>query len=407
MKTQISRPRIPSYRHYKPKNLGVVRINGRDIYLGKFDSAKSWQKYHQLIAEWHANGKSGHPRPTPNPSTGFIGINCVVEAYLDFARRYYTKDGVVGREYGNMVYALEPLCELYGLTSANEFGPKALKIVRQHLIDKGLTRGLINSRINRIRRCFKWAVAEEMIPPSVLHGLQALPGLRYGRSEARETEPIRPVSDANIDAVLPFLTPVVSAMVQIQRLTGMRPCEVVLMRPADIDRTGDVWVYEPLSHKNQWRGHRRLIPLGPQAQELLRPYLDRPPEVFVFSPREALEQKGVDRRRKRKTPITPSQSRRQRMKKPKRPKGERYTTSSYRRAIWYAVEAANKHIKDDADKIPSWYPLQIRHTRATEVRRQYGLDGAQSALGHKSCDVTQVYAEKNHELAKRIAKETG
>ena len=42
----------PKYRHYKPKNLGVVRIDGRDHYLGKFNSDESWEKYHRLLAEW-------------------------------------------------------------------------------------------------------------------------------------------------------------------------------------------------------------------------------------------------------------------------------------------------------------------------------------------------------------------
>jgi len=31
------RRRVPKYRHYKPKNLAVVRIEGRDHYLGKCD----------------------------------------------------------------------------------------------------------------------------------------------------------------------------------------------------------------------------------------------------------------------------------------------------------------------------------------------------------------------------------
>jgi integrase len=105
--------------------------------------------------------------------------------------------------------------------------------------------------------------------------------------------------------------------------------------------------------------------------------------------------------------MTPSQAKRRPKSKPKRPKRERYDTASYRRAIEYAVKAANKNRKQDEPQIPDWCPLQIRHTRATEVRKRYGLDGAQSALGHKNADVTQVYAEKNLELAVKIARETG
>ena len=41
----MTRPkkRIPQYRHYKPKDLGVVRIYGRDHYLGKYDSPARWE----------------------------------------------------------------------------------------------------------------------------------------------------------------------------------------------------------------------------------------------------------------------------------------------------------------------------------------------------------------------------
>jgi hypothetical protein len=45
---------IPKYRHYKPKNLGVVRIGGKDHYLGRYDSPEGWEKYHRLIAEHFA-----------------------------------------------------------------------------------------------------------------------------------------------------------------------------------------------------------------------------------------------------------------------------------------------------------------------------------------------------------------
>jgi hypothetical protein len=79
-------------------------------------------------------------------------------------------------------------------------------------------------------------VAEELVPPSVYHGLQAVSGLKKGRTEARETCPIRPVAEEHVEAVLPMRTPPVRAMVQVQRLSGMRPCEVVIMRPCDIDR---------------------------------------------------------------------------------------------------------------------------------------------------------------------------
>ena len=195
-------------------------------------------------------------------------------------------------------------------------------------------------------------------------------------------------------------------MIQLQWLTGMRPCEVVALRPCDIDSTGEIWFYEPFQHKNRWRGHSRKIPLGPRAQEILKPFLDRQPDAFLFSPREAEEWRQSQRRKQRMTPMTPSQAKRKPAAQPKRPRRDHYDTSSYQGAIDYGIKRANKS-RNGKERVPHWFPLQIRHSRGTEVRRLYGLDAAQAALGHARADVTEVYAEKNLELAIRIAKEMG
>jgi integrase len=406
MSTLSQPPRQPKYRHFKPRNLAVVRLDGKDHYLGKYDSKESWEKYYQLLADWKRNAGSLAP-PEPDPKSGFIGISCVIEAYINFATKYYAKNDPAGKELKCITYALEPLLTLYGLTDANQFGPKSLKLVREHMIGLDWSRKLINARINLIKRCFKWAVAEELVSPTVLLGLQAVQGLRYGRSEARETEPVRPVADEHVNATLPYLGSVVAAMVRLQRITGMRVCECTIMRPCDIDQTNDVWVYEPSIHKNLWRGHVRQVPLGPKAQEILKPFMNRRSDAFLFSPAEAEAARNAERRNNRKSPMTPSQAASKPKAKPGRAKGERYDTDSHRRAIDYAVKMANKKREPDEPVIPNWYPLQLRHTRATEVRKAYGLDGAQAALGHKNADVTQVYAEKNLQVAVRIAKETG
>jgi hypothetical protein len=91
----------PAYRHFKPRNLGVVRINGKDVYLGEFDSPASWEKYHRLIAELHAAERNGHafqPASTKQDGEPFFGINCLIEQYLEFARLYYQHDGKTTRE---------------------------------------------------------------------------------------------------------------------------------------------------------------------------------------------------------------------------------------------------------------------------------------------------------------------
>jgi integrase len=405
-----SRVHTPKYRHYKPKNLAVVRLDGKDVYLGRYDSAESWEKYHRLIAERLAAANSEQrllastsTASAPTPMT----VVEILNAYRKFASAYYSKDGCTTKEFVEMKHAARPVLKLYGCSSASQFGPLALKAVRQHMIaEERLSRGVINNRLNRIKRIFKWAVSEELIPSSVYESLRTVSGLRYGRSKARETEPVKPASWAWVEPVLQYVAPPVAAMIQLQWLTGMRPCEVVLMRASDIDMTSDVWVFEPQEHKNQWRGHQRLVPLGPKAQVIVKQFLKPSMTAFIFSPQDAESWHNNRRRLSRNTPMTPSHAARQLKVKPRRAKRERYDVDSYRRAIKYGIERANKSRQDD-EKIPQWFPLQLRHSRATELRKTYGIEAAQVALGHKHAAVTEVYAERNLEKAIALAKETG
>jgi len=82
---------------------------------------------------------------------------------------------------------------------------------------------------------------------------------------------------------------------------------------------------------------------------------------------------------------------------------------TYYRAVQYAIETGNKvnEAKKVEQQIPTWSPNQLRHTRATEVNNAFGYEAAQVTLGHAKADVTQIYAERNIDLAKRVARETG
>jgi integrase len=85
-------------------------------------------------------------------------------------------------------------------------------------------------------------------------------------------------------------------------------------------------------------------------------------------------------------------------KSPRRTAGRQYTKDSYNKAIRRACEAADVEI---------WSPNQLRHTRATEIRRDHGLEACQVILGHSRADVTQVYAERDHAKAREVMSLVG
>ena len=374
--------RTPSYRLHKPTGQAVVTINDKDFYLGRHGTPESRSKYDQLIAEWLVN-KRCLP-PASSPADG-LTLNEVILAYWHFVEGYYRhKDGTPTSEVNNIRQAIRSLRRLYGHTAACVFDSAALETVRQAMIDQGLSRKRINKDVARIKRLFKWAVVKKLVPASILPSVQAVEGLRAGRSAARETEPVKPVAEEHVRATHPFLSAKVRAMTELQLLAGMRPGEVIIMRGCDLNITGQVWTYTPNSHKTEHYGHQRVICLGPKAQEVVKPFLKTDLQAYLFSPKDARQAWFAARRKDRKSPMTPSQAKRKPKKNPKNAPGDRYLVSSYSHAVARACEKA---------RVPHWHPHQIRHTRATEIRAEYGLNAARVVLGHRSPQITEVYAE--------------
>ena len=376
-------PKAPSYRLHKPTGQAVVTLAGKDRYLGRHGTPESVAEYGRLVGEWMLNGR----RAAATASD--LTINELLVVYLDFADGYYRKNGEPTPEPAGLRLSFRPLRQHYGHTEVGEFGPSRLKAVRQAMIDARLCRPEINRRIGKIIRAIKWGVEAEMVSPTVLHGLKAVPGLKRGRTEAREPAPIRPVPDALVDAIRPHVSRQVWAMVDLQRLTGMRPGEVCIMRSSDLDTSGHIWLYTPQTHKTEHHGRERPIFLGPQAQAVLRPWLREEGTAYLFSPAEARVERFISMRENRKTPVQPSQ-RDRRKPKPDRLPADRYDPRSYHHAVRYGCAKAN---------VPNWHPHQLRHNAATRLRKEFGLDTARAVLGHSSTAVTEIYAELDRDKA--------
>jgi integrase len=266
------------------------------------------------------------------------------------------------------------------------------------MIEKNWCRAYINRQINRIRRMFRWGVSEEMLPPDVYHGLLAVEGLRKGKSKAREKAPVKQVPEMFVNAVLPMLLPPVRALVELQWHTGMRPGEALMMRGCDLDVTGRVWTYTPRSHKTEHHGHQRVIYLGPKAQAIVKPFLKANMEAYLFSPADADAFHRHQKRRSRKTPLTPSQRRRKPKRNRRRAPGIVYDIASYRRAIARACKKAD---------VPHWHPHQLRHSAGTRLRKEFGLEIARAVLGHRTPKITEIYAELDGKLAAEVMGKIG
>ena len=326
---------------------------------------------------------------------------------------YYVKDGEPTSERDNIRQALRPLRRLYGHTPARDFGPLALKAVRRAMIDAGRCRKLINQDVHRVRAMFRRVAGEELYPGESLASLAAL---ERGRSDAKDRPPVAPVAESVVLATLPHLSPTLATMVRLQLLTAARPGEVCAIRPCDVDRSGETWVYRPGSHKTEHHGRERIIVIGPRAREVLTPWLDRDPDAYCFSPAEVVADRGFAR----KPVARPKRDRQAARPKP----GGRYTKNSYRVAVARACDRAFPHptIKKargkplvDAEraellawrKAHRWHPHQLRHTKPTEIRRSFDTEAAQIILGHSKPDTTVIYASRDLAKAIEVMREVG
>jgi len=294
------------------------------FYLGSYGSRASHTEYDRLIAQWLTAG-----RALPANQRD-LTVSELAARYWKHAKTHCRSSTGHRGELASIKLLLAHLRSLHGPKPVTEFGPLAMKGVREAMVMAGWSRTYINAQANRLRRVWKWAVQNELVAAEAWHALQAVEGLRQGKTKAPECEPIKPVDAERVDATLPFVSRPVKAMIELQSLTGMRPGEVVIMRGCDLETAGSVWVYKPAYFKTQHRGHTRSIPLGPKAQAIIGPMLKANPQAYLFCPADA----ETDRRQAlhaiRKTPSTcgntPGSNR---TRKPKRKPGDRYDVDSY------------------------------------------------------------------------------
>lgn len=355
---------------HKHKSSGQARLKhkGRHYYLGPWGSPEAAAEYERLKTLL-SSATSGI---LPADTQGELAVALLVSAFLAHAEQYYRDaDGGESRELHDFRRSLGWLTRLYARTPARDFGPRDLKAVRQALVDTGrMCRVTINQHVGRIRRCFRWASEDELIPASVYGGLRAVRDLQLGRTPAPDYPDVAPVPRADVEATLPKLGPRTRAMVELLLLTGARPGEICVLRPCDVDRGATPWTFRPYRHKNGWRGQKREILLGPAAQKLLAPLLAKTePKAWVFP-----------------TGLTG------------RLAGKRYNAASLGHAVRKAALAAG---------VAPWSPNRIRHLVGTEVRRDHGPEAAQVILGHKHLSTTEIYAERDREKGAAVIKKIG
>lgn len=249
---------------------------------------------------------------------------------------------------------------------------RLLRVVRDRMAASGrLNRQTCNDRLGWIKRMFAWAAdpEQEFIPEEIAARVALCKPLRYARSPAPESQPVRSVPVEWVRNTALYASRRLATMMWVQWYTGMRPGELVQMSRSTIDQSQLPWLYQPMEHKTQHHGKSRTIFLGREARNALTPWLESLP-----ASQDWLFEGG----------------RHERLGRP-------MTAGYYGRAI---ARINERHGLDH------WHPNQIRHSYATRVERTDGREAAQLLLDHSSDKVTRRYIDpdlqKKRDLAERF-----
>ena len=415
----------------------------RPRYAKRFfaDSEReAMSQYARWVAELELDPEAVDHRATPE--TLLVADLC--EQYLRHAEKTFVKDGDITSHVHRIKAALQPWIELplkardarrhepagdrAGVTAIGDLPvggvvPPDLARYRDAMVQCGgkvRSRTTVNEYMGVIRSMYRWAVERGVADAAVWHGLQAVEALKRGRSEAKEKKRVTAVARDIVDRTLPFLSPPVVAMIEVMWHTPVRAEEVVEMRSDGFDTTEDVWLYRPGSWKTQHAepDHKeRVIPIGPQAQAILEPFMARAKGGYLFKPAEGAGKAQPHH-------------------------GECYTSESLRRAVHRACDQAwplpeplahrripasgRKHEKLETPQAwrrrlgdagwaevlewrqqHRWNPNQLRHAKLTRLDRRYGTEKARRIAGHGNLSSTLSYIDPNLELAVQAARESG
>lgn len=360
----MSRPKN-SVPKFSVDNTGraFTKVDGRFFSLGRADSPESRIRFAKILED-HAKGVLTRTAAKPPEKRGGM---CISELLLLYAGKELPRFSPSERHC--QTTAMRVLKELFGETLVEEFGPLRLRVVRDSMIagDAGAknsrgkpdsrrpwSRKTVNRQIKRLQAIFRWGVSFEIVPDSIATALGTLRVLKKGETTATESIPRSAVPQADIDAARAKLKPLHQDVFDLIRLTAARPGEILDLRSGMIDRRGETWVVELMTHKNQHKDKARHLIFNKAAQAVLLRHLSFDPDARIFPVRR----------------------------------------DNFGTAVKRACVKAN---------VPTFCPHQLRHSAISKIVDQVGFAEAQAIAGHSSAEMTRHYSRAAIETAKRGA----
>ncbi|WP_373651616.1 tyrosine-type recombinase/integrase [Schlesneria sp. DSM 10557] len=327
-----------------------TKVDGRFVSLGRGDNPESRRRYAVLLTEHTGLAVTAS---TATEKRASVTVNELLLRFVtEELPRYSTSEQYCQKTVVRL------LRQLFGETLVSEFGPLRLRVVRKAMVDgdptqkdqngkpcprKPWSRDTVNRNVKRIQAIFRWGVSWEIVPETVAASLGTVRILAAGETAAAESTPRRSVSKSDIEAVRRQLTQRNRDILDLLGLTGARPGELLSVRAKDLNQDGEVWRFDLIKHKTAHKGKSRTLFFNSKAQAILQRYITDDPEARLFPIRR----------------------------------------DSFGHAVLRACTRAG---------IEPFVPHEIRHTTATKLVDEVGIESAQRLLGHSDQAMTQHYS---------------
>ena len=362
----------------------------------------------------------------PATSTDHLTLSELSTLYVEWAREMHKVRANPGY---HQHYISSLVIDILGDLYWSELATVQFEKLQQALLDQGKNRTRANQICTDLITWMSWAYAKKHISHRIDLELRSVKRLRPGDYGVKEKADKRPVMWSEAEKLLPFLAPNVRAMVAAQFWGGMRPGEVVIMRPTDLmvvaaehlEEHGlqEVMYYLPSSHKNSWRENKysakltKIIPW--RVQRLIMPLIEAcgSSEEFIFKPGPAFEwavEFEIDARVARPCPsgrTAPSKLRRAKQHRETRQDRidgfcrDRFTTPAYSQLIKTGIRRAARSGVD----LEPWSPNQLRHGAMTMMADHGFVQAGSDLLGHERLATSLTHYD--HETLQRMNRVAG
>lgn len=351
--------------YYAVKLPGDLKRKAHPLCAPGHDVAMSADRPRELAvaAAWRIWERETKRIPTTVVKSKTVEDICA--AFCKHAETYYRRpDGTPTSEQASIPLSLRAIRDMFGDTPVTELTHADMIKVRDKIISwNTCSRSTVNFYMARIRRMWIWALDEGLITAQVKAELTQVQPMKPNRTRLREPVPVLAVPESDIEAVCAVSPDNFADMVRVHRLTGMRPEEVCAMKWEHIDTSREPWVYRPPFFKTQWRGMIRAVLIGPKARALLSKYHDADFDGYPFSPARIIAD-GFKGGRNQAASI------------PTKRGIVCWNTGTYTMALRnYCVKVKIK---------PAWTANRLRHSFATDIRRQFGITVASYLCGHSN-----------------------